>query len=71
VLGLWAAIAVGNILLPTYGLVGLDGFPTRGAVFATMPLVLMLTGFPDSRELGQLRALIARARSLYRSAAPS
>jgi O-antigen/teichoic acid export membrane protein len=58
--------AAGDVLLPTHGLVG---FLTRGGVFAAMPLVLLFTGFAHPQELGQLRALIARARSLHPSPA--
>jgi O-antigen/teichoic acid export membrane protein len=60
--------AAGNVLLPTHGLVGLL---TRAAVFAAMPLVLLLTGFAHPQELGQVRALVARARSFRPSAAQS
>jgi O-antigen/teichoic acid export membrane protein len=60
--------AVGNVLLPTHGLVG---FLTRGSVLAAMPLVLLFTGFAHPQELGQARALIARARRFHLSAARS
>jgi O-antigen/teichoic acid export membrane protein len=60
--------AAGNVLLPTHGLVGLL---TRAAVFGALPLVLLLTGFAHPQELGQVRALVARARSFRPTAAQS
>jgi O-antigen/teichoic acid export membrane protein len=51
--------AVGDLLLPTSGFVGLV---TRAAVLAAMPLVLLATGFTHSQEREQARVLLARAR---------
>jgi O-antigen/teichoic acid export membrane protein len=51
--------ALGDVLLPTHGLVG---FVTRAAVLAAMPLVLLATGFAHRQELNQARALVVRAR---------
>jgi O-antigen/teichoic acid export membrane protein len=50
---------VGDLLLPTHGLVG---FVTRAAVLVAMPLVLLATGFAHPQEVGQARALIDRVR---------
>jgi O-antigen/teichoic acid export membrane protein len=50
--------AVGDLLLPTHGVVGLV---SRVAVLAVMPLVLLATGFAHPQELEQARALIVRA----------
>ena len=49
----------GELLLPTYGLVG---FISRAAVLAAMPLVLTATGFTHAQERAQARVLLARAR---------
>jgi O-antigen/teichoic acid export membrane protein len=49
----------GDLLLPTAGAVG---FLTRGAVTLAIPPALLATGFAHPQELGQLRALLARAR---------
>ncbi len=51
--------AAGDLLLPTHGAVG---FIARGAVFASIPPVLLLTGFAHPQELSHLRSLLARAR---------
>jgi O-antigen/teichoic acid export membrane protein len=51
--------ALGDVLLPTHGLVG---FVTRAAVWAAMPVVLLATGFAHRQELEQARALFGRAR---------
>jgi O-antigen/teichoic acid export membrane protein len=58
--------AAGDLLLPTYGVVG---FVTRAAVLAAMPLVLAATRFAHPQELEQARALIARARRARRGRA--
>jgi O-antigen/teichoic acid export membrane protein len=52
--------AAGDVFLPTHGAVGLI---SRIAVFALIPVVLHLTRFAHPHELGQLRALGARARA--------
>ena len=49
--------AVGDLLLPTHGLVG---FVSRAAVLAAIPLVLLATGFAHRQELEQARGLIIR-----------
>ena len=49
----------GELLLPAHGLVGLL---SRTAVFALIPVGLLVTGFPDRQELGQLRVLLSRVR---------
>jgi O-antigen/teichoic acid export membrane protein len=54
-----ALSVLGDLLLPTHGLVG---FLTRAAVFAMIPLVLYLTGFAHSQEIGQLRIMLGRLR---------
>jgi O-antigen/teichoic acid export membrane protein len=51
--------ALGDVLLPTQGLVGLL---TRAAVLAAIPLVLLATGFAHAQEIAQGRALLDRAR---------
>jgi O-antigen/teichoic acid export membrane protein len=51
--------ALGDLLLPTHGAVGLL---SRAAVFAAIPLVLHLARFAHPEELAQLRALVARLR---------
>jgi hypothetical protein len=51
--------ALGDVLLPTHGVVG---FVTRAAVLAATPLALLATGFAHPQELDHARALIARAR---------
>jgi O-antigen/teichoic acid export membrane protein len=56
----------GDLLLPTYGVVG---FVTRAAVLAAMPLVLVATRFVHPQELEQVRVLIARARRARRGRA--
>ncbi len=50
---------LGDLLLPTYGFVGLL---SRAAVLAAMPLVLLATGFAHGAEIEQARVLLARAR---------
>jgi O-antigen/teichoic acid export membrane protein len=50
--------AVGDLLLPTRGIVG---FITRALVLAAMPGVLLATGFAHRQELEQARALLSRA----------
>ena len=59
-----ALVTVGDLLLPTHGLLG---FVTRAAVFAVIPPALLLTGFAHRQEIAQARALLARARQ-YRVA---
>ncbi len=59
VMGAFAAL--GDLLLPTAGLVGLL---TRAAALAAIPLALAATGFFHAQERKALRALVARARSL-------
>jgi hypothetical protein len=54
-----ALSVLGDLLLPTHGLVG---FLTRAAVFAMIPLVLYLTGFAHPQEIGQLRLMLGRLR---------
>ena len=49
----------GELLLPTHGFVGLL---SRTAVFALIPVALLVTGFPHRQELGQLRVLLSRVR---------
>jgi O-antigen/teichoic acid export membrane protein len=51
--------AAGDLLLPTHGFVGLV---SRAAVFALIPVALLVTGFPHRQELGQLRVLLSRVR---------
>jgi O-antigen/teichoic acid export membrane protein len=51
--------ALGDVLLPTAGVVGLLA---RGAVFVAIAPVLLLTGFMHPAERSQARALVARAR---------
>jgi O-antigen/teichoic acid export membrane protein len=64
---LMGAFAVGgNLLLPTHGLIGLV---TRALALALIPVALLVTGFAHPQELGQLRALVARARRV--SATPA
>jgi O-antigen/teichoic acid export membrane protein len=58
----------GELLLPTHGFVG---FVTRAAALLAIPAVLLVTGFAHPEELGQLRALVARARRLAASGAAS
>jgi O-antigen/teichoic acid export membrane protein len=56
-----AAIAAGELLLPTDGAIGLL---SRTALWLTFPLLLHLTGFltpPERRRLGELRARAAQA----------
>jgi O-antigen/teichoic acid export membrane protein len=53
--------ALGDVLLPTHGAVGLIA---RVAVFALIPVVLHFTRFAHPHELDQLRTLGTRARSL-------
>ncbi len=57
---------VGDLLLPTHGIVGLL---TRALVFMLIPGVLLATGFAHSEEISQLRALAIRVRRL--SATPA
>ncbi|HEY3727835.1 MAG TPA: lipopolysaccharide biosynthesis protein [Solirubrobacteraceae bacterium] len=54
--------AVGDLVLPTHGVVGLL---TRALVAAAIPPVLLATGFAHGAELRQARALLARARRAY------
>jgi O-antigen/teichoic acid export membrane protein len=51
--------ALGDVLLPTAGLIGLV---TRLAAFAAIPLMLVATAFFHPQERRQLRALLARVR---------
>ncbi len=60
--------AVGDVLLPTAGLVG---FVTRAAALLAIPLVLALTGFFHRQERTELRALLARVRRLNATPAES
>jgi O-antigen/teichoic acid export membrane protein len=50
------AAALGDLLLPTHGLVG---FLARLAVFAAIPPTLLLTGFARPSELAFVRRLVA------------
>ncbi|MGB9184790.1 MAG: lipopolysaccharide biosynthesis protein [Solirubrobacteraceae bacterium] len=52
--------AAGDLLAPTHGALGLL---TRLAVFAAIPLVLLVTGFAHRAELSQARAFVARLRA--------
>ncbi len=52
--------AAGDLLAPTHGALGLL---TRLAVFAAIPLVLLVTGFAHRAELRQARALVSRLRA--------
>ena len=49
---------IGDLLLPTHGVVGLL---TRAAAFAAIPLLLWITGFAHPQELGRIREAIERA----------
>jgi O-antigen/teichoic acid export membrane protein len=51
--------ALGDVLLPTAGLVG---FVTRVAALLAVPLILIFTGFFHAQERRQVRALLARVR---------
>jgi O-antigen/teichoic acid export membrane protein len=53
--------ALGDLLLPTSGLVG---FVTRAAALLALPLILVATGFFHPQERRQVRALLARVRRL-------
>jgi O-antigen/teichoic acid export membrane protein len=59
---------LGELLLPTHGLLG---FLTRLAAFLVIPPALYMTGFAHAQELAQLRALIARLRRFGLSTAES
>lgn len=59
--------AVGDILLPTHGVVG---FLTRAAAFLVIPPALWATGFAHPRELEGARALLSRALSRRASREP-
>jgi O-antigen/teichoic acid export membrane protein len=59
VLVLGGLAAVGNLVLPTHGAVGLL---SRALVAAAMPAVLLGTGFAHGAELRQARALLLRLR---------
>jgi O-antigen/teichoic acid export membrane protein len=50
----------GDLLAPTHGALGLL---TRLAVFASIPLALLVTGFAHRAELRQARALVTRLRA--------
>jgi O-antigen/teichoic acid export membrane protein len=66
---LMGGVAVaGDLLLPTHGIVG---FLTRAAVWAAIPLALLITGFAHKQELDTARALLARARRTAPSPAGS
>jgi O-antigen/teichoic acid export membrane protein len=52
--------ALGELLLPTHGIVGLV---TRALVFLAIPGVLYAAGFAHPEELAQARALLGRLRS--------
>jgi hypothetical protein len=58
----------GDLLLPTHGAVGLL---SRAAAFIAVVPVLWLTGFAHPQELGQLRALVARARRIGAAGEPA
>jgi O-antigen/teichoic acid export membrane protein len=58
----------GDLLLPTHGAVGLL---SRAAAFIAVVPVLWLTGFAHPQELGQLRALLARARRIGAAGEPA
>jgi O-antigen/teichoic acid export membrane protein len=49
--------AVGDLVLPTHGAVGLL---SRGAALAVIPIALWATGFAHPRELAQARAMARR-----------
>jgi O-antigen/teichoic acid export membrane protein len=49
---------VGELLLPTHGVVG---FLTRAAACAAIPAVLWLTGFAHAREIEQVKRVLSRA----------
>ncbi len=51
--------AAGDLVLPTHGAIGLL---TRALVLAAIGPTLLATGFAHPAELGQLRALLVRAR---------
>jgi hypothetical protein len=51
--------ALGDVLLPTSGWVGLLA---RCAVLAAIPVVLLGTGFAHAEEIAQGRVLLDRAR---------
>ena len=53
--------ALGDLLLPTAGVVG---FVTRAAALLAVPLILLATGFFHAQERRQVRALLARVRRL-------
>ena len=59
---------LGELLLPTHGLLG---FLARLAAFLVIPPALYVTGFAHAQELAQLRALIARLRLFRLSTAES
>ncbi len=60
-----AAFAVlGDLLLPTHGVVG---FLSRALVFAAIPPALLLSGFAHREEIVQGRAMLARARTYRRT----
>jgi len=59
---------VGDLLLPTHGAVGLL---SRAAAFMAVVPALWLTGFAHPQELGQLRALAARARRIGAAGEPA
>jgi hypothetical protein len=62
---LTAVFAVlGDLLLPTHGLVGLL---SRAVVFAAIPPALLLSGFAHREEVVQARAMLARARAYRRT----
>jgi hypothetical protein len=53
--------AVGDLFLPTHGLVG---FLTRAGAFLAIPLALLLTGFAHRQELTAANRLARRARKV-------
>jgi O-antigen/teichoic acid export membrane protein len=57
VLVMGGVAALGDLLLPTVGLVG---FVTRGAAFLVIPLLLWVTRFAHAAELDQLRIAARR-----------
>lgn len=59
---------LGELLLPTHGLLG---FLTRLAAFLAIPPMMYVTGFAHPRELEQLRSLIAGLRRSLGPAAES
>ena len=56
-----AVAVVGDLLLPTHGVVG---FLTRFAALLAIPILLAATGFAHTQERREVRALVARLRRL-------